>query len=105
MNTKIIGSIVLGSVLLVMQSPAMAAGKCMIVGVDNGNDHGPLLCRKTIPRYELSGSEGFRDAISQAIGFAAGIRDNCPGAHVTVAPAKGKLEYLCRKPLPIPPKP
>jgi hypothetical protein len=104
MNTKIIGSIVLGSVLLVMQSPAMAAGKCMIVGVDNGNSHGPFLCKITELRFELSGSEGFRDAISQAIGFAAGIRDNCPGAHVTVAPAKGKLGGLCGKPIPTPPK-
>jgi hypothetical protein len=91
----------LGSVLLVMQSPAMAAGKCMIVGVDNGNGRG-LLCFIGRPRYELSGSEGFRDAISQAIGLADGMRDNCPGAHVTVAPAKGKDAINCERGIPRP---
>ena len=99
MNTKIIGSIVLGSVLLVMQPTAMAAGQCMAVGVDTGDG----FCPQPRSRTALTGTEDFRDAISQAIGYAAGARDSgCTGSHITVKPAKKGL-YVCKRP--VPPRP
>jgi hypothetical protein len=84
MNTRIIGSIVLGSLCLVMH-PGASAGKVMLVGVTS-----PTGCYQSgcdgFPLEVETGTEAFRDAVSQAVGAAAGVQADCPSAHVYIEP-------------------
>jgi hypothetical protein len=83
MNTRIIGSIVLGGVLMAIQ-PAVTAGQMMEIGVavpDGGH------CMSYMPTKAETGTQAFRDAVSEAVGAAAAVRDHCPGAHVSITPS------------------
>ena len=94
MNTKIIGSIVLGSVLLVMH-PGANAGKLMSVGVAS-----PSGCFQyggcDGPSWVETGTEAFRFAVSEAVGKSAVERENCPDVHVSIEPVStGAVQPAC----------
>ena len=91
MNTRIIGSILLGSVCLVMH-PGANAGKLMRVDVTS-----PSGCHATCGGVKVeTGTEAFRDAVSQAVGEAAGVQASCPDAHVSIEPVQvGQVEPAC----------
>lgn len=82
MKNNVIGSILLGGALLVLQ-PVANAGQCMKVGVA-----GTEYCNVPVDRLVVveTGTLEFRDAISEAIGKAEGYRTlaDCPSAHVSI---------------------
>jgi len=86
MNRKIAVGLSVVGMCLTAQAPTQAASlkglTCMnIVEVD------PCGVNTTEGFYAFAGTEDFREKLATAIGWAKLAKDNCPSAHIEVAPA------------------